>query len=274
MSVTYQHVLQLFRDGFGTPVESRPQDPTRILLRIPSLDDAPDIRLPRDGYMTTGIVSPDQLSDVAMQGRRGPVTGQGIVFRNMAENNGAGIWQSAPTDGTAVMIFNASDADHYHAMTDKAAQLERDAHGELTLQALDDVLSFAATIGLTDRYATTASVIESGYINPFLTRDHPVDFPHKQADKTQAVWVPADDGLDWNPNGDVTAHYTASVLIVSKADPATKEPLELRHLNPDDAVAKYQLMDGSRITLADFKSANMTVAISDPVKGARALLPD
>lgn len=275
MTLSYTTALEALQNGKGTAVQTKPEQ-TRIILRIPEID-APLIKMPKDDADPLGIVSADQLTDQPMLGRRGPVEGHGIVFKNLAENNGAGLWQSVHTNGEGVLIFNNATPEQFSEMQQKIGQcLEADGD-HLTLESLDAILRYATEIGLNDRYNSTAKAIITGYENVSFSDAEPLQMPIKKPTQTTALFIPAGESLKWNPNGATTEIYdNGSFLIVSKA---TKEgtPQELRHLNPDDAERKYQLSDGTAVKVTDTSTPNVKVFSERTSKMARgseaSLLP-
>lgn len=185
MTVRYSNALKAFQNGEGTPVHTQPEQ-TRIILAIPETD-APPIRMPKEDAPRHGVVGEEYLSDTLMQSRRGPVLGNGIVFRNIAENNGEGIWQSVHTDGNGVIIFNGASPAQFEQMQQCVAGcLKRDGE-ELSLESLGHILTFAKETGLTDRYNSTKQQIAQHFENATFSDTSPVSMPVKKPQHTRAL---------------------------------------------------------------------------------------
>lgn len=256
MTVSYSNALKAFQNGKGTPVHTQPEH-TRIILAIPEID-APPILMPKEGAPQNGIVTRENLSESQMQSRHGFITGNGLVFRNIAENNGMGIWQSVHTNGNGVIIFNKASPAQFEQMKQYAATcLKRDGE-KLSLESLGHILAFATEIGLTDRYNSTKPEIAQNYENTIFSDASPLSMPVKKSQHTRAMFVPAGEPLEWDPKGEVMETYQdGSFLIVSKEHNGTAT--ELRHLNPDDAEKKYYIENGDAVKLTNTAHPNVRV---------------
>lgn len=256
MAVSYVNALQAFQSGAGTPVQTNPEQ-TRIIFLIPQID-APLIKAPKEDADRLGIVSAGQLTDQPLQGRRGPVEGNGIVFNNLEENNGAGLWQSVHTNGKEVLIFNNATPEQFSQLQGFVEnRLARDGD-HLTLESLDAILRHASQIGLVDRYNSTVEAVTKGYEKVSFADSAPLQLPVKKPAKTKSLFIPAGTLLEWNPHGHTTEIYSnGSFLIVSKEEEGIAK--ELRHLNPDDAERKYQLPNGEAVKLRETGSPNVQV---------------
>jgi hypothetical protein len=231
-AVSYQQALEHFGKGNGTAVRARAES-TRIIVKLPAILNAPAIMQPQEGADKNGIVAASQLSKVAMQSRRGAVEGNGIVFHNHVEA-GKGIWQSAPTDGTACIIFNDATAEQLAKMQEKLQELRPDSTKDLTLEQIDKLFRFATKIGLKDRYNTTVAEIESGYNNPKIDDRNPLSMPAKKGFDTVAMYVPKGTNLIWNPDGKIMDTYKGGSFLTAIKD-AAGNIVKLRHSNPDQA---------------------------------------
>lgn len=79
------------------------------------------------------------------------------------------------------------------------------------------------------------------------------------------LFVPAGEPLEWDPKGEVIETYRdGSFLMVSKDNNGV--PVELRHLNPDDAEKKYYIKNGDAVNLINTAHPNVRV-LSQRVAG-------
>lgn len=256
MTVSYTDALKAFQKGEGTSVQANPEQ-TRIIFCIPEID-APPIKIPKENADQLGAVQAAQLTDKPMQGRRGTVEGNGIVFRNLAENSGAGLWQAVHTNGKEVIIFNNATPQQFAQMQEYIAKRLKTDGNHLTLDSLDAALRYATKLGLSDHYNTTVETITNTYQNVLFTNSTPLQMPIKNPTKTKALFIPPNTPLAWNPNGtSIQSYNNGSFLIISKEENGIVK--ELRHLNLDDAERKYQLLDGEPVKLRDTASPNVQV---------------
>lgn len=256
MAIKYSQVLKLFQQGHGTPVRTKKEThPSRILFCVPYIPDAPLISQPLPTASRSAIVRASDLSGIPMASRNGPIHAPGIVFYNHAENNGKGIWQSIPTDGQSVLIFNQADQMQFQQMQACIADWQRHHNGRLDIDALDHILKYAEQIGLNDRYNTTRQAVEENFYSPALSNQTLLTMPLKKPSRTKAILAT---DLEWDAyDGQVTETYSTSFLIVTNAP--GQAATTLRHLNVSDAVGKYQLENGGDIIL-DPIGINIAVA--------------